>query len=345
MSARLRCCLALALTLGLPLACSEDDARRPVAVAGTRNASASGKAGADDGGGGGARPSAGGAPAAGEGGASSGELDLGGSLAIGGAPTYDPPLCDIAATWGSPEALAGLSTALADERLLSMTHDVLTLVFTRDDVLMVADRESAGDDFGAAVAVTLPEGYSHERGVALHPDGLGLVIVSAMGERFAELTRAARSGDFTGALETARFEDVSENASQLGGGLSSPVLSASGQALYFTQIGSSTSKVFRTQGTTRFAIPTTPEDLVTLGGNDGDFKLTRSVSADERTLFFFDEALGHAAGLWSAAPGSPFYELATFPGLDGVFSDASCSRLYGTLDTGGSLDIVLETAE
>jgi hypothetical protein len=269
---------------------------------------------------------------------------LGGSLAIGGAPVYDPALCDIAAIWGNAKPVMGVSTA-ADERLLGMTHDVLTVVFSRDDVLMVADREGAGDDFGAAVPVTLPQGYTFERGVALHPDGLGLVIVSALGERFADLTRAARSGDFTGALETERFQDLSENARQLGGGLSSPVLSASGRSLYFTQIGSTTSKVFRTQGTTRFAIPAMPEDLVTLGGNDGNFKLTRSVSADERTLFIFDEALGHAAGLWSAAPGAPFYELATFPGIDGVFTDSSCSQRYGTLDTGGSLDIVLETAE
>jgi hypothetical protein len=343
MSARFRCCLALALGVVSPLACSsKDDERAPPAVAGTRNASTSGSGGVEDSAGG-AQQSSGGA--AGEGGESNGGLDLGGSLSIGGAPIYDPPLCDFAASWGSPVALAGISTAEADERLLSMTHDALTLVFTRDDVLMVADRASVDDDFAAAVPVTLPAGYTHVRGVALHPDGLGLVIVSDMAERLAEVTRAVRSGAFSGALDTARFEDVSRNAFQRGGGLSSPVLSASGSSLYFTQIGSSSSKVFHTQGTTSFAIPAAPEDLVTLGGSEGDFKLTLSISADERTLFFFDEALGHVAGLWNAAPGAPFYDLAAFPGLEGVFTDSSCSRLYATRDGDGSLDIVLETSK
>lgn len=344
MNARFFCCLALALAVASHLSCSsKDDERAPPAVAGTRNTMTPGSGGAEDSAGG-AQQSLGGA-ASGEGGGDSGGLDLGGSLSLGGAPSYDPPLCDRLAAWGSPVALAGVSTAQADERLLSMTHDELTLVFTRDDVLMVADRASADDDFDAPVPVTLPAGYTHERGVALHPDGLGLVIVSDMAERLAEVSRAARSGDFSGALDTARFEDVSNNAFQLGGGLSSPVLSASGSSLYFTLIGSTSSKVFHTQGTTSFAIPAMPEDLVTLGGRDGDFKLTLSVSADERTLFFFDEALGHAAGLWNAAPGAPFYDLAPFPGLDGVFTASSCSRLYATRDGDGSLDIVLETSK
>jgi hypothetical protein len=346
MSAPVRCCLWLALAVASPLACSSnDDVQRSPPAAGTHGGGVSGSAGADAGAGaGGAQQSAGGAPTAeaGQGGAP-GDLDLGGSLSIAGAPTYDPPLCDFEASWGNPVALAGVSTAQADERLLGMTHDALTLVFTRDDVLMIADRPSAEDDFGAAVAVTMPAGYAHTRGVALHPDGLGLVIVSELGDRLAEVTREARSGDFDAAVETARFEDLSENAVQYGGGLSSPVLSASGTSFYFTQLAGNASKVFHTQGTTAFAIPTMPEDLVTLGGEDGDFKLTLSVSADERTLFFFDEALGHAAGLWNSAPGAPFYDEAHFPGLDSVFSDADCSHLYGTSDSDGSLDVVLET--
>lgn len=349
MSARSDWYWGLGLVAASLLACSsKDDERASPAVAGTPSAgsSSSGSAGAGDSAGG-ADTSLGGAPTASEAGQGGdpGGLDLGGSLAIGGAPIYEDPLCARAASWGNPVALTGISTPQADERLLSMTHDALTLVFTRDDVLLVADRASIADDFAAAAPVTVPAGYTHARGVALHPDGLGLVLVSELADALGEVTRATRSGDFDGALETARFEDLSENALQYGEGLSSPVLSANGTSLYFTQFGGNASKVFHSHGSAAFAIPTMPEDLVTLGGQDGDFKLTLSVSADERTLFFFDEALGHAAGSWSAAPGAPFYDVAPFPGLTSIFTDADCSHLYGTSDGGGSLDVVLETPE
>jgi hypothetical protein len=323
---------------------SKDDERAPPGAAGTHHVGSSGSAGAAESAGG-AETSLGGAPMAeaGQGGGDPGGLDLGGSLAIGGAPIYEEALCARAASWDNPVALSGVSTPQADERLLSMTHDALTLVFTRDDVLLVADRASTADDFATAAPVTVPSGYTHARGVALHPDGLGLVLVSELADELGEVTRAARGGDFDGPLETARFEALSENAVQYGEGLSSPVLSATGTSLFFTRIGGNASKVFHTQGSAAFAIPTMPEDLVTLGGQDGDFKLTLSVSADERTLFFFDEALGHAAGLWSAAPGAPFYDVALFPALSGIFTDADCSHLYGTSDSSGSLDVVVET--
>ena len=256
----------------------------------------------------------------------------------------DDPLCDMAASWGNPVPLAIVSSSDADERLLSLTHDELTIVFTRDDVPMVADRAAASEDFGTPVPLLLPAGYSHERGVALHPDGLGLVIVSQSGG-FADIQRAARGGAFDGAPSTARFVQLADNAARFGASLAFPVLSASGGSLYFTHVGASTSKVFHAQGTSLFPVPEMPEDSVTLGGMDGDLKLTLSVSADERTLFFFDEALGHAAGLWNAAPGAPFYELALFEGLQSVFTDASCDRLYGTRMVGGSLDVVVEAPQ
>lgn len=341
-----RCCLGLTLGLAWPLACSSgDDGRAPPAAAGTRSTGRSGSSGSEGSGAGadalgGNESDAGGL--AGDG--NIGHLGGGGSLSIGGAPTFDDPVCDVQAAWGNPTSLAVISTPEADERLLSMTHDELTIVFTRGEVPMVADRAAASDDFGTPVTLALPAGFGHEHGLALHPDGLGLVIVSDDGG-FADVGRAARRGGFDGVPSSARFDSLAVNALQYGAGLSSPVLSASGTSLYFTQVGASSSTVFHAQGTTKFPVPAMSEDLVTLGGTDGDLRLTLSVSADERTLFFFDEALGHAAGLWSSAPGAPFYELAEFPGLQSVFTGLGCSRLYGTRMVGGSLDVVLEARE
>ena len=344
----LRCRWSLVLALGAvaPLSCSSgDDGHAPPAGAGTPNAGHAGASAATGTGASGGEDVGGGAATGGAAGAANiGHIGGGGSLSIGGAPAVDDPICKAEASWGDPVSLAVVSSADADERLLSLTHDALTIVFTRDDVPMVADRAAASEDFATPVPLLLPAGYSHEHGVALHPDGLGLVVVSHSGG-LADIERAARSGAFDGAPSVARFVQLSDNALQYGASLSSPVLSASGTSLYFTQVGASTSKVFHAQGTTLFPVPAMPEDLVTLGGMDGDLKLTLSVSADERTLFFFDEALGHAAGLWSAAPGAPFYELAEFEGLQSVFTDSGCNQLYGTRMVGGSLDVVVEALQ
>jgi hypothetical protein len=338
-----RWCLGLALGAAWPLGCSsDDDAPPPPAAAGTRSGGPGGGAAAASASGGGAGADVGGAAAAGDAGDGNiGHIDAGGSLSIAGAPTYEEPRCDVNATWANPTQLEGISTPGADERLLSMTHDELTLVFTRDDLLMVTDREAANVPFGVPQALTLPAGYTHERGLALHPDGLALVVGSDSGT-FADIERSVRSGPFDGAPSSARYDELAANAALYGETLASPVLSASGTSLYFTQIGLSTSRVFHAQGTSHFPVPALPEDLVTLGGSEGDFKLTLSVSSDERTLFYFDEALGHAAGLWSSAPLAPFTKLAAFAGLQSIFTNFSCGRLYGTRMVEGSLDVVLE---
>jgi hypothetical protein len=337
--------LGLVLGAAWPLACSSGDEKHaPPAQPGMPDAGRPPAAGGNGHGATGGEQ-LGGSPAGGDAGDGNiGHIGGGGSLSIGGAPTFDDPICDLAASWGGAVPLPVISTPAADERLLSLTHDTLSIVFTRDGVPMIADRTAASDDFGTPLTLTLPAGYTHEHGVALHPDGLGLVIVSDAGG-FADIERAARSGVFDGPPSSARFMELADNAAQYGAVLSAPVLSASGTSLYFTQLGLSTSRVFHAQGTSNFPVPAMPEDLVTLGGMDGDLKLTLSVSADERTLFFFDEALGHAAGLWSVAPGAPFYELARFEGLQSVFTDSSCERLYGTRRVEGSLDVVLEARQ
>ena len=340
--------LCLALGAAWPLGCSsDDDARPPPAAAGTRSGGAAGT-GTGTGGasaeGAGAGVDTGGAFAGDAGSDSIGHIDVGGSLSIGGAPTYDAPLCDVNATWADPTPLEGISTPDADERLLSMTHDELTLVFTRDDVLMVADREAASAPFGAPQALALPIGYTHEHGLALHPEGLGLVVGSDSGS-FADIERAARRGPFDGAPSTARYDQLAANAAQYGATLAAPVLSASGTSLYFTQVGLSTSRVFHTHGSSHFPVPERSLDSVTLGGSEGDFKLTLSVSSDERTLFYFDEAVGHVAGLWNSAPSAPFTELVDFPGFDSAFTDSRCERLYATGTVEGSLDVVLRARQ
>jgi hypothetical protein len=345
-----RWCVVVGVLVASPLGCGTDASRHPApsgsgASAGTASlisggtgasatAGSAASAGGDDSGEGGAAGA--GSPVIGH---------LGGQPPLaenGGAPASLPAVCDSEASWGEPIALAGVNTADADERLLAMTHDELSLVFSRADKLFVADRSDADADFGAPVPLALPTGYTHERGLSLSADGRALVIVSQSGDGFAELARASRSGAFGGAADTARFAALNDNASFYGGVLSAPVLAASGQTFFYTQRMATTSYVFRARGKTELIAPEM-QDAVTLGATDGKAKLGQSVSVDERVIFVFDEALGHAAGLWSATATAAFTDVVELPGLESAFTNVACSRLYGTGDVSGSLDVVMQT--
>lgn len=259
---------------------------------------------------------------------------------IGGAPPSLPATCDPAPAWRHPTPLVGISGA-ADERLLTMTHDERTLVFSRDKALFVADRTSADVDFDDPQPLELPEGYDAERGLALGPDGLALILVEADGASIAELTRRSRSAPFVGEPTSGRFDAVNDARLFSGAELSSPVLSEDGKTFFYVERSADRSDVWRATGSRldeRVRL-----DAVALGADGGLAKLTLSVSSDARTLFVLDEALDHVVGLWSATPGAEFTEAVPLPELTSAFTNIDCTRLYATRDSGASLDIVIET--
>jgi hypothetical protein len=233
-----------------------------------------------------------------------------------------------------------LSTPQADERLLSMTHDELSLVFSRDDQLFVADRADPRQDFGAPVAVTLPSGYTFEHGVALSADGLTLVIVRTDQLGLAEVKRNERGETFGGDASVARFSFVNVAITQ-SGLLSSPVLARDGESLVLTRLEAADQTGLRLRGSHFDQVEQL--DSVTFGAEDGKHKLSQSLSDDARTLFFFDEGTGHAAALGTVTPRAAFTLRADFPDLLSAFSNVGCGRLYGTLEVDGSLDLVVET--
>jgi hypothetical protein len=345
--------LLLATLLVAAVACSSNDERPPAAGSdsGSGASSHAGKtaasgghanAGEDAVAEGGAGDAQGGAS---EGGASPiGHLGGLGPANVSGGSNATPAECD-QVTWSEPVALASVSTPGADETLLAMTHDELTLLFSRGEDLFVVDRASATAAFAAPVAVTLPVGYTHQYGLGLSPDGLRLVAVSDTTDALADVSRSARQGSFDGEPSTARYDSIAYNAAQFGQYLSWPVLAQSGESLYYTALSGDGSVVYHARGKASFAVPLMSEDAATLGGSDGDLKLTVSVSADERIVFVLDEALGHAVGLRSSAPGAPYDTPVAFEGLRGAFTNAGCTRLYGTLDDAGALDVVIQTAE
>jgi hypothetical protein len=119
------------------------------------------------------------------------------------------------------------------------------------------------------------------------------------------------------------------------------VLTADGRSFFYVELGAGRSDVWRADGTPPFS-ERTKLDPVTLGGDDGETKLTLSISADQRALFVFDAALGSVVGLWSATPASEFTRPVPLTGLESAFTNATCSRLYGTRRVNASLDVVIE---
>ena len=327
-------------------ACGSDDQPPPAAGGGSspmtpdRGGSSTHRAGDVN-----APAGAGGVPSAGAGGEAVEHLPIGqiggGNFAepSGGAPANTPPECDPEARWSGAVAVAGVSTA-ADERLLTMTPDELTLVFSRDSALFVADRATTGGPLASA-ALVLPSEYDAARGLAIDAAGLALVLVREDGAAFAELTRTSRDAAFGQQPSVSRFAAVNDARVFSGGELSSPVLSEDGRTFFYVEHRAGRSDVWRATGAQLDA--RTKLDAVTLGGDDGMAKLTLSISADQRALFVFDEALGHVVGLWSTTPAAAFTQPVLLPELESAFTNHDCTRLYGTRSSGTSLDVVLAT--
>ena len=149
-----------------------------------------------------------------------------------------------------------------------------------------------------------------------------------------------------GPVHLADYSAVNTNAYMVGAQLSSPVLAQSDDALYYVLLAGDESSVYRAPREGLFVPPPMPEGMAsTLGGTGGHAKLIHSVSADERSIFFFDEAKGHPVGLWRTRDGAPFYDPVDFMDRENVFVNADCDSLYATHATAGSLDIFSETPE
>lgn len=327
--------LVLVLAAGAGIAACSSDDKVPSLGGGTTGGSAGsvGRGGSSAGETGGAGEEEAGAPAAVGGhddGPPVGEIGGEGVYGEGGAPSLPAARCARDLSF-EPTPIAGVDTA-ADERLLAMTHDEKTLVFSRGASVFVRDE-------GVPTEIALPAGYTHEAGVAIAPNGLSLVVVASDAKSFAEVSRAQRSGAFSASANAERFAAINDAVVFSGDTLSSPTLSADGASLYYTaHKGSTSTYVWRARG----AAFEDSQRLYTetLGGKDGKAKRVVSVAADERTLFVFDEALGYVTGFWTTTTTADFIVSVPFEGFESIFTSQSCARIYGTTEVSGSLAVV-----
>jgi hypothetical protein len=322
----LRRAWAFALLLG---ACSgEDD--RPAAAPDVEGGASSGgsrsKAGSSS------VPEAGAEP--GSGGAETGDAGQGGAGGDGlvyetaGAPPQAPAgACDPLMMPGDDQAQ---SAGASGVKLLSMTPDERSVVFSTAGAVHVADR-SAEDQAFTALEITLPEGYVADTGAALSADGLSLIVVRDDGSGLGELKRTARGQAFGAEADTTRFAAINGLQGTTGRSVGWPVLSSDEKDLYYVSYFGYALVVQSSAGQGgEFAYGTEIDEL-TLGGVEGEYKLLSGISSDQRAIFFFDEATGHAMALFRSRPGAPFYDPVDLGEREGVAPNESCSRLYSSV--------------
>lgn len=264
-------------------------------------------------------------------------LEIGGS-----APMAGPAMCSELAKWTTPSALDGVSTA-ATETLLSVTLDELDLAFLRADVLYVAHRKSQSAAFGAVAPITLPAGWTAKQGAALSADGKRLVLVSDPDQRkLGELARASRDQTFSGDVDESAFEGVNQDAVYTGRIYAAPVVSAGDDQLIFNSTfpNSASTVVYSTRtGGSAWSAPRQLQANL-LDGDSSTRRLPTGLSADGRTLFYFNEETMLEEGRWRTAntASSPLYDQVSLGLRRGATPNTACNRLY----SGANGDVVVE---
>jgi hypothetical protein len=274
-------------------------------------------------------------------GSDAGGSDVGLTTEVSAPPPDGGALCNIEETWGAPTTV--LTTGAADQTIFgAVTPDELTLAWTSTTGGVVtawyADRASTGDAFGTPQALASTFGTLSFDRVSLSGDGLRIVGVAASGTSFVAAQRASRPGAFT-------TDDSSEFAGLAPEGktytYAAPVLS--GDDAFFFYIVTSSSDDYVVYESTggppwtpgAFLSPTELERVGT------QYRRPTGMSADDLTLFYWDETTGTENIAFRAAALQDFSLFASIGPLTDAVPTASCSRIYySTPAAGGAITIV-----
>ncbi len=330
-------------------ACSSDASHPAGVSSGGGEQAGSAHAGTSANAGRGGQPSADG----GEGGASSrgaaGEAGEAGTAGTAGEanlapgrPPIGPSTCSATAKWSGASSVDPVSSA-AVETLLSITADELDLAFVRGGALYVAHRAQASAPFSVGSPITIPSGWSVAQGAGLSSDGKRLVLVSDPDQRkLGEMTRVSRDGAFSGDVDETAYAGVNQDAVYTGKLYAYPVVSPGDDQLLFNSsfaMGTSTVVVSTRSGSDAWSAPVKLTEQL-LDGGATTRRLPSAVSADARTLFYFNEATMSEEARFRDTPSivSPLYDMVSLGTRRGASPNAACNRLYSS-STG---DVVVE---
>ena len=254
-------------------------------------------------------------------------------------------VCSQTADWSATAPLVGVSTN-ATERLLSITDDELDVVFVRSNTLLRAHRDSVTELFGSGNAINVPAGYTTSFGAALSADGKSLVLVATSGQSFGVLSRASRTVAFEATADAAPFSAVTARAAQTMEHMGYPVLSPDGKTFVFVgytpePVGgfpdgvAGVSIVYESSWTTdSWAMPNNVSHQI-FDGTTAARPLPSALSADSRTLFYFDEGTSKQIARFRDRPDAPLYTAIDLGTRAGAVPNAKCDVVYYT--SGGNV--------
>lgn len=217
------------------------------------------------------------------------------------APRDGSSGCKLALPFGNVHAVAGLQTA-RNEEFVSLSPDELTVYVASDLAapgtpnfdLYSSSRTSLTTPFGALAPMTALMTDSDDRSPTISSDGLTLLFHSSRGGNYDlhASTRASTSAPFP--APTALGAAINTTAIE-----TSPVLTSSGTALYFTRSTATTDEVYvATLGATGFgaAVPVTE---INAGGPASSV----AIAADGLTIYWASARAGGSGmqDIWTAS--------------------------------------------
>jgi hypothetical protein len=263
-----------------------------------------------------------------------------------------PPICSETANWtGAATPIPNVSTADSD-LLGTVTSDGLSIAWVvasggSAGTVRYADRTSTAQPFGATK--TLAGTFAVDR-VALSADGLTMIVVMPGNGAFGQLKRGARGDAFAGTPDTAPFLTLVGMNPEIDSGsgvrIGDPVLADDGQTLFFSQYNTT---IDDTVAVSQFNGMSWAPPLILVDpmfrSQAGKRRRPTGLSADGKTLFFWDEVAGVEQATWrKTAQGGDFafgtpLSLGARPGAQA--SGGDCGRLYFSAagDGGASLDL------
>jgi hypothetical protein len=286
-----------------------------------------------------------GASGAHEGGGSSGANESGGS---GGVSEAGSPatLCSTTLGWGPSSTLA-ISTA-ADDLLGSLTPDELSLAWTTSEggalQIQYADRPSLADPFG--LPKILSGAFARDR-AALSPDGLQLVLVNADRRGFTQYTRTLRTEEFG----NPGFGPLASYAPDLlppGHFLADPVLAPDDKTFIYSEYGSGVVDTVHQSKRLFDGDPWSPGSVLVaaeLQASGTDRRRPTGLSADGRTLFFWDDGSAQERAGFFALESAQFSRFVDLGQMRGAEPNETCTRLYFSGPGQSSLELMVASAQ
>ncbi|HXX68651.1 MAG TPA: hypothetical protein VEK07_15795 [Polyangiaceae bacterium] len=291
---------------------------------------------------------------------SSGDGTIGGQEVDGAAADVEgeeqeigPPVCREGITWSTIARVDSIAAAGFDQ-FGAISASALTVAWTSSEgVIYVADRTSNTGDFGAPGVVDPASTPLSNGRVALMPDGLEVIATLADGSSFTAFDRVSIGGAWLPSTSD-EFKLIAATISESGGAFAEPVVSADGQSLfYLLTIGDALPILYESawdssSHTWQYGQPLTEAEFASQAGNDADgaigtgglqVRRPTGASSDRRTLFFFDEVVGHERAAWRDSPSDPFDTFEDLPNLPEVAPDEDCFYVYfhGSDDAGQGL--------